>query len=287
MLLIALLGSIAASQALLPGSTLDLDQAKQEAHTIAVASVGKIGDVLGGSGRSIQTWTELRPSAMLKGEMSTEELNRLPLSVCAQERERLPRTGEEFIFFIGNEESRSPITKVLANTAENLEAIRTARPSRRAHLGGGIGGGLGGSLSMLRPTELAPVDRGTRILPDPHAQEPARAAQHEFAAVLSRADPKPADRQAHFAWVFRNETARRYGVSQVGWWGTITKAQPRPEGGWLLRVSVRPWLQGSLRHTLVLDTVEETYEFSGGKIRLVGSDAGIEKPKLQRFPVAY
>src|SRR5206468_1999610 len=132
---------IVLGQVLLPGSALSLEQAKQEAHSIVVAEVINTGDLLGAPEASMLTWTGLKPSVFVKGPASEKELNRLPLSVIAQGKERLPRVGDEFIFFIGNDQGRAPITKVLPNTAENLAAIRTARSYRRDLSGGGLGGG--------------------------------------------------------------------------------------------------------------------------------------------------
>ena len=84
-------------QVLLPGSAFSLEQAKQEAHSIVVATVANTGDLLDAAEVSILMWIELKPSVFLKGEASGEALNRLPLSVAAQGKERLPRVGDEFI----------------------------------------------------------------------------------------------------------------------------------------------------------------------------------------------
>src|SRR4051794_3250606 len=76
-------GCWACGQEALPGSTLSLPRAKTEAHFIVVARVGKTGDILPipvDRGSTLM-WTELKPSAVLKGEICEEELNRLPLSI--------------------------------------------------------------------------------------------------------------------------------------------------------------------------------------------------------------
>jgi hypothetical protein len=77
-------------------------------------------------------------------------------------------------------------------------------------------------------------------------------------------------------------------VRQVGWRGAVTACQARPGGGWVITASVRPWLVAKgLRHSYVLDSVEETYEFVAGRVRLLESDATTAKPRLQAFPPAF
>lgn len=295
----------ACGQEALPGSALSLRRAKQEARFIVVAEVGKTGDVLG----SCLTWTELKPSTVLKGKVDEEELNKLPLSIQVQGKERFPKSGEEFVFFIGDPWGIASITKMLPKTEEDLAAIEAAMPEPRAeavglHPGGGIGGrggvgggnvggglgggGLGRGGSPLKPAP-PPSYRGTKIVPDKGATGDMLEVQDEFAAAMSRDDPKSEDRQAHFAWLDRNEYVRRYGVRQVGWYGGVLGCEPRPGGGWLVKVVIRPWLYPTvyLRHTFVLDTVEETYEFVGGRVRMVESNAAIAKPGLQVFPIAW
>ncbi|HEU5432219.1 MAG TPA: hypothetical protein VFU81_11185, partial [Thermomicrobiales bacterium] len=65
--------------------------------------------------------------------------------------------------------------------------------------------------------------------------------------------------------------------------------EPRPAGGWRITVGIHPWLHSAryLRHTLVLDSVEETYEFIDGQVRLVKSNAALAKPNRRGFPVAW
>jgi len=273
----------------LPGSTLGVAAAKQEARYIVVAKVGRTGDVLSfNAGRpSILTWTELKPSAVLKGEINADELNRLPLSIRTEGEERFPRSGEEFVFFVGGKGQGGAIAKMMAKTEENLAAIEAARPVLVAEAAGNLGGGLG---SSAPPPEAspAPSDRGTTIVPTKGATGDLLEAQNEFAAAMLRNDPKPEARKTHFAWLEKNEYVRRYDVRQVGWYGAILACEPRPAGGWLIKVSIAPWLVTTrLRRTLLSDRVEETYEFVGGRIRLVESDAALAKPERQRFPALW
>jgi hypothetical protein len=111
--------------------------------------------------------------------------------------------------------------------------------------------------------------------------------QNEFAAAMSRDDPKPEDREAHFSWLDRNEYVRRYDVRRIGWYGAVLSCEPRSGGGWLVKVVIRPWLYSSWLKTALSDSVEETYEFVEGRVHLVGSNAAIAKPGQQGFPVIW
>jgi hypothetical protein len=316
----------AGEQEALPGSDLGLARAKHDARYIVVAKVGKTGDVFRAPtwGGSVLMWTELKPSATLKGEIGEEELNKLPLAIRIEGTERFPMSGEEFVFFIGGPGRSGVITKVMAKTGENLAAIAAApeppaeppQPysggggtggvggggrnvvlgNRGGGLGGGleggnlvggIGGGLGGSASPPKP-EPPPAYRGTKIVPAQGVTSELLKVQNEFAAMMARDDPNPKDRKSHFAWLDRNEIIRRYDVRRIGWYGGVLGCAPRPGGGWLVKVAIRPWLYTmTFRHSYVVDTVEETYEFVGDRAHLVESNAAIAKPELQVFPCAW
>jgi hypothetical protein len=318
-----LLGSAfqAGGQETLPGSDLDLARAKQDARYIVVAEVGKSGDVLGNvPGRiSVLMWTELKPSAVLKGEITEDGLNRLPLSIKIEGAERFPKSGEVFVFFIGRPGGSGVITKVMEKTGQNLAAIETAplpAPAQRVepysgaggiggpggsgrnvvpgyrsggvgggNLGGGLGGGSGSGASTLNPEP--PAYRGTKIVPAREATGELLKVQDEFAAVMARDDPNPGDRKAHFAWLDKNEYVRRYDVRQIGWYGAVLRCKPRAGGGWLVKVVIRPWLDTVSLNTVLSDSVEETYEFVGVRTRLVESNAAIAKPAHQVFPVIW
>src|SRR5262249_27589998 len=90
------------------------------------AEVGKTGDVLHVPGYSVMMWTELKPSAVLKGAVNEEELNRLPLAIKVQGNERLPKRGEAFVCFIGDRRGNGHITKLLPRTEATLAAIEAA-----------------------------------------------------------------------------------------------------------------------------------------------------------------
>ena len=306
MILTTVLSLAVMGQGPLPGSKLTLEQAKQEAGFIVVAEVGKTGDRLVLPEMSFLMWTELKPSAVLKGEVTGEELNRHPLAIRALGIERLPKTGDELVFFIRDGSDDFSIAKILPKTEEALTAIKAAMPPTRVDTekgrldqklnpvgGDGLGGGgLGGGMPILKPTFLKPAPpppyRGTKIVPDPKAEGDMLKLQNEFAAAMSRSNPGPEGRRAHFDWLDKNECVRRYRVLRIGWYGGVTGCEPRPGGGWLVKVVIRPWLHSmGIRHNYVLDTVEETYEFVGGGIRLLASDAAEAKPALQHFPVAY
>lgn len=62
--------------------------------------------------------------------------------------------------------------------------------------------------------------------------------QEEFAAAMARADPDPEDRRAYFAWIDKNEYARRKYAHRVGWYGGVIGCEPRPGGGWIVRIVI-------------------------------------------------
>ena len=306
----------------LPGSGLGLEEARAEARFIVVAEVGKTSDRvrIHPAGVSFCMWTELKPSAVLKGEVTGEELNRHPLAMYAKGAERLPGTGDELIFFLADAGwDFVNITKILPKTEANLAAIRSKTPplarsepgesgqdlhpigGSTGGIGGGIGvggvgattglgsGGIGGGFSshelrggfLTVPEPERPPYQGTKIVPNSVATGEALKLQQEFAAAMSRADPVPEGRRAHFAWLDKDEHVRRYRVARVGWYGGILSADPRPGGGWIVRIVIRPWLHpfgGSLS-----DCVEETYDYVGGRLHLTRSDAAVAKPNLQKF----
>lgn len=297
-------------QAPLPGSGLSLEQAKVEARFIVVAEVGKTGDRITAPHMSCYMWTELKPSAALKGKVTGEELNRNPLSLLARGEERLPRTGDELLFFVGDTRREFVITKVLPKTEANLAAIRSKTPplakpepgasghglspfsSPSGGIGGGFaggglgGGGLGGggldNGVLAEPEPESRPYRGTKIVPNPEATGEALKLQEKFAAAMARADPVPEGRRAHFAWLDENEYVRRFRMTRMGWYGGIKSVEPRPGGGWVVRIVIRPWLYIPFRGTMP-DNVEETYDYVGGRLHMTQSDAADAKPNLQRF----
>ena len=274
-----------------PGGGLSLEQAKEEARSIVVAEVGKTGGRLETDVVSVLLWTELKLSAVLKGEVTEKVLNDHPLSIRAEGRERLPRSGDELIFFVGDLRHEFSISKIVPNTAENLDAIKAVTSPPPVKSGPGRYGPtvfLGSAVKKLEPHRTPPF-QGTTIVPEKGTKGEMLSVQNEFAALMKRYDPRPEDRWAHFAWLDQNEFARRHGASQIGWWGSISGIEPRPGGGWLVKVTMRPWLDTReyVRFSYVNDAVEETYEFTGDRIRLMKSDAAEAKPTLQYFPVAF
>jgi hypothetical protein len=272
----------------LPGSALSLEQAKEEARFILVAEVGHTGGRFETDKLSFLTWTELKISAVLKGEVTEEDLNKHPLVIRAVGEEKLPRSGDELIFFVGDEFS---IRKILPKTVENIEAIKAVTSPPPVSSDQGRYGPtviLGGGIKKREPRRIPPY-QGTTIVPEQGAKGEMLLVQGEFAALMKRYDPRPEDRWAHFSWLDKNEFARRYGVSQIGWWGCVSGIEPQPGGGWLVKVTIRPWLDARehVRFSFVNDSVEEIYDFNGDRIRLVKSDAAEDKPTLQQFPVAF
>lgn len=108
----------------LPGSNLSLQQAKAEARIIVVAEVVKVEGIIGLGAVSIVTGVELKPSTVLKGKVSRDELKDLHAS--AQGNERTPNKGEEFVFFIIEYEEKGNfhIIKVLPKTEETLKELK-------------------------------------------------------------------------------------------------------------------------------------------------------------------
>lgn len=306
MILAAMISLSVLGQRPLPGSTLTLERAKEEALYIVVARVGKTFGVISSPEWGVLLWTELNPSAVLKGEVTGEELNTYPLDIQAHGAERLPKTGDELVFFIKDrreiimDQRRDiVISKVLPKTEAILTAIRAetvARPLMPERFrpdpgllpgGGGIGGGggLGGSRPFTKP-EAPPPYQGTKIVPDRKAAGDTLKLQNEFAAAMSRADPQPEDRRAHFSWLDKDECIRRYRVLRLGWYGSVIGWEPRPGGGWLVKIAIHPWLHSMrFRHGL-FDSVEETYEFVGGRVRLIHSNAATARPGNRIFPAA-
>jgi hypothetical protein len=286
-LAIMMLSLIVPGQDAWPGSKLSLEEAKAEASLIVVAKVITIGDILHSDSEKIIVWTDLELSRTLKGEVTEEDLNDFSLAIKSSGTERLPKLDGEYVFFLGNNEDRSVITKLLPKTAANLAAIEAAKPPAPdpEEIHGLRVFKLGGFTKDRKPM-LPPQYKGTKILPTQGAAGEMLKVQDEFAAEMARADPQPRDRQEHFAWLDRNGYVRHYHVIQIGWYGSITEVEPRREGGWLVKLTIHPWLCGA-RHSLCLDSVEETYEFVGGRVRLVGSNAAIAEPRYHVFPIAY
>jgi|GEM_PF-5460876 len=304
MLQITVLGLAVCSQIALPGVYLPVQRAQEEAYHIVVAEVGKTSDRLNSS---ILMWTELKPSVVLKGKVSGEELNTHPLSVRAEPVERLPKTGEELIVFLGHESDGYPIIKMMPKTEANLKDVKAAIRNDRSGtgqgtlglssrsgggIGGGtVGGGIGGGLGRAERPRFVPAPhpsyQGTKIYPEPKATGESLKVQKEFAAVMARDNPKAQGREAHFAWLEKNEYVRRFDVRQIGWTGSVLDCTPRPEGGWVVKVTIHPWLSSRrLRHTLMGDSVQETWEFVGGQVRLLETNAATIRPDRQIFPVA-
>ncbi len=306
--LMAVLGQVP-----LPGSGLSLDRARAEARFIVLAEVGKLGDCIAAPDFSFCMWTELKPSAVLKGEVTGEELNRHPLAMYASGAERLPKTGDELLFFLGDAREDFVITKILPKTEANLAAIRSKAPplaksepgesDRDLRPTGGIGGGIGlgggattgfggggpgggGSSHELRrgvmaePKPKRPPYQGTKIVPNAAATGEALGLQEEFAAAMARADPVPEGRKAHFAWLAKDEYVRRYDITRLGWYGAVKSVEPRPGGGWTVTVVIGPWLYIPFRG-LLMDQVEETYDYVEGRLHLARSDAAVARPNMQ------
>jgi hypothetical protein len=286
MILAMMLSLIVPGQDDLPGSKLSLEQAKAEASFIVVAKVVTIGDTLHLDSEKIITWTDLQLSRTLKGEVIEEELNEFSLSIRSSGNERLPKLNGEYVFFLGNNEDRDVVTKLLTKTAANLAAIEAAQPPAPEEINGLRVYRLGGFTKDRKPMPPPPY-QGTRVLPTQGAAGDMLKVQNEFAAELARADPQPKARQAHFAWLERNGYVRHRHVIQIGWNGSITEVERRTGGGWLVKVTLSPWLCGAVRHSMCFDSVEETYEFVEGRVRLVESNAAIPKPAYEVFPVAF
>jgi hypothetical protein len=286
MILAMMLSLIVPGQDDLPGSKLSLERAKAEASLIVVAKVVTIGDTLHLDSEKVIMWTDLELSRTLKGKVTEEELNEFPLSIRASGNERLPKLDGEYVFFLDNREGTSGVTKLLPKTAANLAAIEAAQPPAPEEINGLRVYRMGGQPKEKKPQPPPPY-QGTKVLPTQAAAGDMLKVQEEFVAEMARADPQPKDRQAHFAWLERNGYVRHYHVTQVGWHGSITEVERRTGGGWLVTVTLSPRLCGAVRHSMCFDSVEETYEFVGGRVRLVESNAAIPKPTFQVFPVAF
>ena len=268
-----------AGQIALPNKELSLEQAKAEARFIVLARVGKTSEPFANlppTGLPYFMWTELKPTAVLKGQVTYEELNQHPLAMLAKK----PSAEEEQIFFLGDGYRDFVITKILPKTEANLEAIRSKspqpeiqKPKQQLHQAGIGGGGLTGGLDVRRlmVEPEPPAYRGTVIIPEKDATGDVLKLQKEFAAAMHRADPVPESRRTHFAWVEKDEYVRRYKVIQLGWHGAVRTFEPRPDGGWFVNIVIRPWLYVPFRGFLP-DEVEETYEYVNGCL-LYTSDA--------------
>lgn len=277
---------LARGQDALPGSMVSLWRAKQEARFIVSAEVVRTANVLRAGGEAAMgyiLWTELKLSAVLKGEIDEGELNRRPLWIEIRANERIPKAGEEVFVFVGDARSNAPITKMLWKTEENLAAIEAAKPEPRPSaaelrphgIGGGLGGGGSGSGDLngetfndgsirtdapVKPATLPAhvVSVGMSIAPDKKAEGAELVVQEAFAAAMARVEPKSKEREDHFAWLDRNDFARHYAVQRAGWYGRIQACDPRPGGGWLIKAALSPRLHPGfgMRFCFVTDTVE-------------------------------
>lgn len=285
-------------QADLPGSGLSIAQAKEEASYIVVAEVVKLDSTFGKEFNYVM-WIGLKPTSFLKGKLDEGTLNRLPLGCRAEKPERLPKVGEELIFFVGKNYFTS---KILPKTADNLAAIESAQPVHHfdTRWAGGIspvhylGPTPGNEPREWKPATPRPFE-GTKFYPSRDPKDPKHerllfedemlVVERAFTDALSRNGPQPEGRRAHFDWLEANEVYRRYYGQRIGWIGTVVSIEERPEGGWIVKVNMRPLVFACyLRFTDVGDSVQETYEFVDGHARLIGSDAATARPGFQHFP---
>lgn len=160
-------------------------------------------------------------------------------------------------------------------------AKRLANHRAKAQLGLAPVTVLGGypAAQQLAP-EAPPKFEGSNVVVDPKAQGDGLRIQHKFADVFRRSDPVPPSRAAHFAWI-----PRLAHLHHVGWSGIIVGTEQRQDGSAIVKIRIHPYLVSRVMKTYMSDYVEETYFFSGEGIRLLGSDAAVEKPHLRGFPV--
>lgn len=103
----------------LPGSKLSVSQAREEARIIVVAEVTNSPDVIGSGPAMLIAGLNLKPSAVLKGEVREGDLHHL--SASAASPERCPRMGDQAIFFINDFRGHPRIIKMLRKTPENVK----------------------------------------------------------------------------------------------------------------------------------------------------------------------
>jgi hypothetical protein len=139
---------------------------------------------------------------------------------------------------------------------------------------------MGGFPGPKTVPNAIPLSVGTRIVPHPDAKGAMLKFQQAFVSAFSKQDPEPANRIAHFSWLPKLDHVRH-----LGWWGSVTGAQPQPDGSMLVTIRISPHLASPQMKTLVLDHVTEMYHVADGKFHLVDSDAAIPKLHLQTFPV--
>jgi hypothetical protein len=121
MILTTMLSLAICGQVILPGNDLNLEQAQEKAHIIAVGKISKMGFMVGAGAASFGS-LELEHSEILKGEIKEKVLEKL--GYMAKGHEVSPEQDAEYLVFIGRYKEHVTVVKMLPKTKENIEAAK-------------------------------------------------------------------------------------------------------------------------------------------------------------------
>jgi hypothetical protein len=121
MFLTTVLSLAICGQVILPGNDLNLEQAQEKAHIIAVGKITKMGLIFGLGAVSFGNF-ELEHTEILKGKIKEKVLKQLGYS--AHGHEVCPEWEEEYLVFVEQYKDHVTVVKMLPKTKENIEAAR-------------------------------------------------------------------------------------------------------------------------------------------------------------------
>jgi hypothetical protein len=113
----------------LPGSDRSLDQAMEKARIIVVAELESYTLVHGAGASAVMAGAKFKSAEVLKGRLEDGEMTNL--AIMAIGSERLPRKGEECIYFLDDFANRLKAVKMLPKTKQNLEAVKESVKTKR------------------------------------------------------------------------------------------------------------------------------------------------------------
>jgi hypothetical protein len=121
MILTTMLSLAICGQVILPGNDLNLEQAQEKAHIIAVGKISKMGFIVGAGAAAFGSF-ELEHSEILKGEVKEKVLEKLGFT--AKGHEVCPEKDSEYLVFIERYKGHVTVVKMLPRTKENIEAAK-------------------------------------------------------------------------------------------------------------------------------------------------------------------
>jgi hypothetical protein len=128
MILTTMLSLAFCGQIILPGNDLNIEQAQEKAHVIAVGKISKMGGIAGAGAAAFGSF-ELEHSEILKGEVKEKVLEKLGFT--AKGYEVCPQQDAEYLVFIGRYKEYLTVVKMLPKTKENIELAKKVIKNRR------------------------------------------------------------------------------------------------------------------------------------------------------------